>query len=277
MTGPGSRGLADLPGGPVWFEDRGDGPALMLVHAGIADARMWASQMDPFAQRYRTIRFDMRAFGKSPVPASPFSPIDDVAALMDARGVKRAALVGNSFGGAIALEAGLAHPDRVWALVLVAPALFGFAGSGHPTLDEAAAARAAGDVDRSVDLELEVWAPLRTDPATDDLIRRMAHDNGGVDDLPDDLFIEPDRLAVERLEEVAVPTLVVIGDENPQDFDAIADEIVRRVPGARKTRIAGADHLVSLRRPAEFNEVVLQFLQEASGEDDSPATRSGRA
>ena len=274
---PPRAGRADLPGGSLWFEDRGDGPAVVLLHAGIADARMWAPQMDPFSERFRTIRFDMRAFGASPVPTAPFSPIEDVAALLDALDVPRAALVGSSFGGAIAIEAALAHPDRVWALVLVAPALFGFEHAGHPTLEEAEAARASGDVTRSVDLELEVWAPLRTDAETDELIHRMAHDNGGVDDLPDELFIEPDRLAAERLEDVAVPTLVVIGDENPQDSDAIADEIAGRVPGATKARIAGADHLVSLRRPGEFNEVVLQFLGRASAGEPSRATRSGRA
>ena len=272
----GAEGFAEVPGGSLWYEDRGEGPAAVLIHAGIADARMWERQMRSFSPEFRTIRYDDRAFGRSPVPTAPFSPIQDVATLLDGLGIERAALVGNSFGGAIAIEVALAHPDRVWALVAVAPALLGFEGDGHPTLEAAGEARAAGDVARSVDLELEVWAPLRTDPAVDELIRRMAHDNSGVDDLPDELFIEPERFAAEHLEDLAVPTLVVIGDTNPPDFDAIASEIAARVPGARTARIADADHLVSLRRPEEFDGAVLEFLRDAS-KGEAAATRSGRA
>ena len=271
-----AEGFAEVPGGRLWYDERGEGPAVFLTHAGIADARMWEAQMSSFTGTFRTARYDDRAFGKSPVPTMPFSPIEDVVHLMDALGIERAALVGNSFGGAIDIEVALAHPDRVWALVAIAPALLGFEGEGHPTLEAAAAARAAGDVAGSVDLELEVWAPLRTDPDADALIHRMAHDNAGVEDLPDELFIEPERFAAERLEELSVPTLVVIGDTNPPDFEAIADEIAERVPGARTARIAGADHLVSLRRPDEFDRVVLEFLRDAA-RGEPAATRSGRA
>ena len=272
----GSEGFAEVPGGSLWYEDRGEGPAVLLIHAGIADARMWERQMTSFSPEFRAIRYDDRAFGRSAVPTTPFSPIEDVVALLDALGIDRAALVGNSFGGEIATEAALAHPDRVWALVVVTPALLGFEGKGHPTPEAAGAAREAGNVARSVDLELEVWAPLRTDPAVDELIRRMAHENSGVDDLPDDLFVEPERFAAEHLEDLAVPTLVVVGDTNPPDFDAIADEIAKRVQGARTARIADADHLVSLRRPEAFDEVVLEFLRNA-GKNEAAATRSGRA
>jgi pimeloyl-ACP methyl ester carboxylesterase len=267
-----ASGFADVPGGRLWYEDLGEGPAVVLIHAGIADARMWERQMATFTTAFRTVRFDMRAFGRSPVPTAPFSPVDDVLALMDALSIDRAALVGNSFGGAVATEAALAHPDRVWAVALVAPALFGFEGEGHPTLEAAGAAREAGDVSRSVDLELEVWAPLRTDPEVDALIHRWAHDNDGVDDLPEDLFLEPEPLAAARLEELRAPTLVVMGDTNPPDFEAIAEEYTRRVPGARAARIADADHLASLRGPEEFDRVVLEFLRDAS-EGEAPATR----
>lgn len=272
MTPAAGDGLARLPSGSLWYDDRGDGPAVVLIHAGIADARVWERQMSSFARAFRTVRYDDHAFGRSPVPTAPFSPVDDLAALMDALGIERAALVGNSFGGAIAIEAALAHPDRVWALVAVAPALLGFEGEGHPILEAAGEARAAGDVSRSVDLELEVWAPLRTEPEVDALIRRMAHENSGVEDLPDELFVEPERPAAGRLEELRVPTLVVIGDTNPPDFEAIADEISARVPGARTERIADADHLVSLRKPEEFDRVVLAFLRDAS-KDEAAATR----
>jgi len=272
MSASAASGFADAPGGRLWYEDLGEGPAVLLIHAGIADARMWDSQMASFTTAFRTVRYDDRAFGQSPVPTQPFSPVDDVVHLMDALGIERAALVGNSFGGAIAIEAALAHRDRVWALVAVAPALLGFEGQGHSTLEAAGEARAAGDVARSVDLELEVWAPLRTDPAVDELIRRMAHENSGVDDLPEELFIAPDVFAAERLEELRAPTLVVIGDTNPPDFEAIAEELTARVPGARTARITAADHLVSLRRPEEFDRVVLDFLRDAS-KDEAAATR----
>ena len=69
--------------------------------------------MDALSAEHRVVRPDLRGFGESPLPGGPFSHVEDVRALLDHLGVERAAVVGNSFGGRVALDFALAHPERV--------------------------------------------------------------------------------------------------------------------------------------------------------------------
>jgi 3-oxoadipate enol-lactonase len=266
----GSEGFVPVRGGRLWYEERGEGPVVVLIHAGIADARMWDAQMDAFAERHRTIRYDLRAFGRSDTPLESFSMTGDLCELMDGLGVERAAIVGVSMGGALAIDMAAAHPDRVWALVPVASALSGYEWpDDDPALAEIEAAEHAGDRERAVDLGLELWAPLSSGPAIDDLIRRMAHENAKADDVPDDLVLRLDPPAIERLEEIRAPTLVVLGDHDLEDIETIAEVVADRVPWARKVVIPNTDHLPPMRAPEEFNRIVMAFLEEVG----SSATR----
>ena len=90
---------AEVNGARLWYEEAGEGPAVVLVHGGLGDARLWEPEFGPLAEQFRTIRFDQRFFGRSTGPAAPFSFVDDVVGLLDVLAVTRAALVGLSFGG----------------------------------------------------------------------------------------------------------------------------------------------------------------------------------
>ncbi len=187
--------------------------------------------------------------------------VEDLARLLDVMSVERAGLVGCSAGGAVELDFVLEYPERVSALVTVASGLRGFSWPEDPKLAEADAAEEAGDLDRAVELALEIWAPLRTDAATDELIARMARENTGEADIPDEWWILPEKPAVERLGEIVVPTLVVIGDTDHPKIMAIADTLAAKIPGARRVGIPNADHLVPLRAPEAFNAAVLPWLE----------------
>jgi len=114
----------------ISYDDVGTGPPVLLIHAGIADRRMWRAQVAALRDRHRVIAMDLRGYGESDLPATAFAHHDDVIGLLDALGVARAALVGCSFGGAVAIDVAIAHPDRVTAL-----ALFGSALGGHDWSD----------------------------------------------------------------------------------------------------------------------------------------------
>ena len=104
-------------------EVAGTGPAVVLIHEGIADSRMWDPQWSAYTSRFRTLRYDMRGFGESPLPPEPWSNAEDLIELLGEAGIERAALVGVSLGARVALEVALARPDLVSALVLVGAAL----------------------------------------------------------------------------------------------------------------------------------------------------------
>src|SRR5919112_4353346 len=112
-------GMAEVNGARIYYEVAGEGEPLVLVHAGIADSRMWEGQVAAFAARYRVVRFDLRGFGKTEMVEGPFSHHEDLRGLLDFLGVERTHLVGCSMGGGAVLDFALEYPERVGDLVLV--------------------------------------------------------------------------------------------------------------------------------------------------------------
>src|SRR5262245_52194159 len=113
-------GKAELTG----VED-GKGPALVFLHAGVADKRMWRDQVAAFADRYRVVAYDRRGFGETRYKPETFSHMQDLRAVLDGLGIEQANLVGCSQGGRFSVDFTLAYPKRVNKLVLIAPAIGG--------------------------------------------------------------------------------------------------------------------------------------------------------
>ena len=259
-------GFAEVNGARLYYEAVGAGHPLVLLHAGIADGRMWDDQVAAFAERYRVVRYDARGFGRSGAASGSFSPRADLAALLAALGIERAHLVGLSMGGALAIDVAQEYPELVSALVLAAARPGGLAPSkalrdGWAAVENAFA---AGDVAGAVELELRMWVdgpgrtPAQVDPAVRERVREM---DAALLALPDEGEPEPlDPPAVERLDEIAVPTLVIVGDADQPDVLAGTDVLVEGIPGARKAVIPNTAHVPNMERPAEFNRLVLDFL-----------------
>src|SRR6266702_4598540 len=111
-----------VAGGHLWADDTGgSGPALVLLHPGWGDSSIWLPMLDGLLPRYRVIRYDTRGVGRSPAPGAPFSQLGDLDAVLDHCGVATAMLVGHSGGGSTAIGLALADPQRVRALLLLAP------------------------------------------------------------------------------------------------------------------------------------------------------------
>ena len=104
---PRTTATSDVNGATLHYEVAGEGGPLVLVHAGISDSGMWDAQVDAFSRHYRTIRYDLRGFGRSLMVPGPFSHHADLRALLDALGVNRAAFVGCSMGGDAVLNLAL--------------------------------------------------------------------------------------------------------------------------------------------------------------------------
>jgi 3-oxoadipate enol-lactonase len=226
--------------------------------------------VEAFSERYQVVRYDLRGFGDSPLPGRPFSNVTDLSTVFAHFGLERAALVGNSFGGKVALEFALTYPERVSALVLVAPGLGGHEDSpaGRAFDEEEDALLDAGRIDDAVELNLRTWlgpvdAPTRERVGA---MQRRALEvivaAFGREPPPAVEWLE-DPPAADRLGSLRVPTLVVIGSEDVADMRAIADRIAAEVPGARKVVLEGVKHLPGVERPDEFNRLVLEFLASA--------------
>ena len=248
------------------YDVAGSGPAVVLVHSGVTDRRMWDEQVALLAPRFTVVRCDLRGFGDSPLPPGPFSNVDDLAGVFDAAGIERAALVGNSLGGRVALEFALEHPGRVTKLVLIGAGLPDHEWSEEVRRfgDEEDALVEAGDLDAAVELNLRMWGM----PHVHDRLRPMQRRAFEIQvpafagDRPPGPDRKLDPPASARLGELAVPTLVVVGEHDLADAQAIARRLADGIPGARLETIAGAKHFPSLERPDEFNRLLLKFLHD---------------
>ncbi|TWG23131.1 pimeloyl-ACP methyl ester carboxylesterase [Micromonospora palomenae] len=262
--------MIDINGARLAYDDLGSGSPVLLLHAGIADRRMWRHLAPALAERHRVIALDLRGYGDSELPPASFAHHDDVVAVLDALGIDRAALVGCSFGGAVAIDTALTHPKRVSAL-----ALFGSAVAGNQWSEEAEqlwetlvgevdpedfAASAAGEVrfwvvgpgrrPEDVDPGLVAFAEEMDQRA---LAAEQALSAVEVDDL--------DPPAIERLGELRLPVLVTAGAADVPDISRLADRIAAEVPGAvRLPDMPDAAHLLPLERPEAVDAALRDFL-----------------
>ena len=255
----------------VWFDIHGEGPAVALVHAGVADSRMWEPQLRTFPESHQVVRVDLPGFGESPFESSVVSYRGAIREALDGAGVERAALVGTSLGGRAALELTLDLPDRVSSLVLVGAGIddHDWSEAVEQFAAEEEAALGRGDLEAAVTANLRLWlaGPRRdleaVDPQLRELVAEMQRQafrlSKGHDDLQADRLDPP---ASGRLAHLHVPTLVLTGDEDVEDIHTIADRLAREIPGAERATIADAAHLPSLERPDEFDRIVLAFLAE---------------
>ncbi|MEW2588445.1 alpha/beta fold hydrolase [Streptomyces virginiae] len=243
----------------------GDGPPVVLVHAGIADHRMWDAVVPALAERHTVIRYDLRGFGQSAPPSGAFSETDDLRRLLDHLGHERVRLVGASWGGRVAVDFTLTHPDRVHSLALLAAPWPGYGwGAEMIAYDEAETeALAAGDLDAAVDTNLDMWVrgPARTwdDVATDlaDRLREPIRTSL----VNQDVVGEHSQGVVRGdLSGISVPTLVGVGTLDVADFQDIARRYAAEIPGATLVEFPAAAHLIALDTPAELTAALTPFL-----------------
>jgi pimeloyl-ACP methyl ester carboxylesterase len=250
--------VVDANGARLWYDEAGQGPAVVLLHGGLGDSGLWEPVVPYLASRFRTIRTDLRFFGRSVGVAAPFSFEDDVVAVLDALGLEQAALVGLSLGGRIAIDVALEHPERLWALAVVASGLSGHDGAAYTAEQEARyeEAEAASDLGAMLEVDFEVWAPL----GADDRVRALWRETPDANPLPPGVAPRPPREpAKPRLDRLAVPTLAVTVAHDPAGFREVGALIASTAPSARHVEL-DSDHYVTLREPEELSRLLVAFL-----------------
>ncbi|MCY0926018.1 alpha/beta fold hydrolase [Streptomyces sp. H27-H1] len=239
-------------------------PAVVLLHSSVCDRRMWEPQWEALAAAgLRVVRPDFRTCGDSPASEVPYSDHEDVRELLDHLGIRRAALVGSSYGGKVALTLAALHPDRVSALALLCPvrpghrpgpAQLAFGAAEDALLD-------AGDLVGAAELNARQWLGPEASPEAGRLVRDMQLGNfrsepaaTGDHELP-----EP---AVD-LSALTVPVLAVSGAHDIPEFRRIPADLAALIPGTVHVDLPWAGHFPSLERPAETTRMLLEFLPRA--------------
>ena len=261
-------GYVETNGTSIYYEAVGDGPAILFVHAGVADSRMWRGQMA--IDGHRSIVFDQRGFGKTAWVPGPYSNRADCLSVLDHLEVETAALVGCSNGGETAMQLAIVAPERVSSLVLVGASPRGWEpASGwkdDPFWEQASAASEAGDLDEMAVVDAKLWlaGPERRLEDLDQGIVELFYD---MDLVPLRTERERDEYTTtlepptnDRLESIYAPTLVVVGEHDLSDLHLAARYLADRLSEQDLVTIPGAAHLPSLERPTDFNDVLKAFL-----------------
>lgn len=264
----------DVPGGKIAYEVEGQGTPLVLLHEGIADRRMWNREFPLLAREHRVVRYDLRGFGGSLPATSAYSPVRDLVSLLEQLDLARPLIVGPSAGGSIALDLALAHPEKVGALLLVAPGYSGMDYDHVPggkatferdeTLSKAAAeAWAAGRLEEATEHLRQLWASALTGEALA-LFRTMVRDNAQevFEDRSAAFATREGAPAAGRLAELRAPTRILVGDKDNPAMPHCANFLARGIAGATVEIVAGADHLLNLSRPDAFDAAVAALLRE---------------
>lgn len=270
-------GFAEVNNTTLYYEVVGAGHPFVLIHGHLLDRRSWDDQFAVFAQHYKVIRYDQRGFGDSGLitQGMSYSARQDLSALLKFLGIESAYLMGVSGGGALAIDFTLEHPEMVDALIPVTAGVSGYQPSAETLQKYPDVTRMYVDlndafekheVERAVNISLELWTdgpgrlPGQAAPEVRERVREMSTRNW---ERPDDEIqaetppVPLDPPAVGRLSEIKAPTLVILGEwDGPNPLT----ELTAEIPGARQVIMAETAHHPFMEKPAEFNQLVLDFL-----------------
>ena len=259
-------GTARSHGIEIHYEATGDGPAIVLLHSFLCSGAMWEPQVGPLSRRCRTLNVDLRGHGRSGPIEEEFDlydMVDDAVAVLDREGVEKAVWAGLSVGGMVALRAALVRPERVAGLALLdtdaGPEKRGVTLK-YRLLGAVARWLGLGPVMPQVTKQMFGRTTLRERP---ELVRQWVERFRGVH-VPSMLrmltaLVRRDDLTA-RLGSIAVPALVLVGEEDASLPPQRSRRLAAALPEARLVEVPAAGHLASLEQPEAVSAALLGFL-----------------
>ena len=261
----------DVQGGRLFLVDEGEGPPIVLLHAGVADHRAWDGVVPLLvADGYRVVAYDARGAGASTSDDVEFSRRADVVAVMDALALDHAALVGNSLGGQTAFDAAIEYPGRVVAVVGVGAGLSGFDGESTPAeLEIFEAYRRLDsarpfDADALTDFEVGIWLDGpgqprgRVDATVNRAFRAMAAALNERSPVGHEISLDPP--ANDRLDGLRCPVLAIAGSLDFAEVTQVAERLETAAPNARALVWPDVAHMVGMEQPARLAAAITDFL-----------------
>ncbi|CAG0951696.1 AB hydrolase superfamily protein YdjP [Anaerolineae bacterium] len=263
-------GFVNIDNAKLYYEVAGAGTSFVMIHAGVADSRQWNNEFKYFSHNNQVIRYDMRGYGKSEPVDGEFSHMSDLVSLLGTLGVHEPiVLMGCSMGGGLAMDFSLTHPSRVKALVMVDTAPSGLK-LDVPTpskFSDAEKAFESGDLDLVAEIETQIWfdGMGRTPEQVNPTMRKLLYEMNRLA-LSHEVKELGKRLpnteipAFDRLENLNIPVLIVVGSQDTPYILAAADYMKEKIKSAIKITIEDAAHLPNMEKPQEFQKVVEKFL-----------------
>lgn len=249
----------DVDGARLHAEEAGTGETVTMLHGFLVDSGQWEHEFAALSRDHHVLRYDARGFGRSTIEPGSYAFHEDLAVVLDACGIARTALLACSGGAATALDFALAHPGRVSAMVLVGAGYWGELVSSTPAARAFLQALGTCDVPGLVDSSLRAFTdgPRRQPAQVDADVRRRTQamttrvfqresnywQRAALDQRT------PQPSALERLREITVPTLLIVGSEDQPEAIALSARMADGIPGARLLQVQDAGHHANMEAP----------------------------
>jgi 3-oxoadipate enol-lactonase len=245
----------------LYAEEAGEGEAVTMLHGFLVDSGQWDAEFAALADTHRVLRYDARGFGRSTIESGRYMHHEDLAEVLDARSIQRTALLACSGGAATALDFALAYPERVSALILGGAGYWGRFADSTPAARAFLQALSTLDANGLIDSSLRAFtdgpcrSPNEVDPAarkhTEAMTTRLfkRETSYWTHAAKDQLMPQPG--ALERLHEIDVPTVLIVGSEDQIEVQNLTRELAQGIPHSRALMIHGAGHHANLEAPAQ--------------------------
>ena len=257
----------------LFYEKKGEGEVVVLIHGFTLDSRMWNDQFDSLAKSYQVIRFDQRGHGRSEGVSKRFKQEEDLKGLFETLKIDYAHIVGLSMGGHVATIFAIKYPELVGSLVFADSAI-----TFNPSreFDKRVFNYIMKGMNQGLKSALKDWLsdplfePAMKNPNVKKRLEKMVLD-GHVAQEQDAFFLKatnaitPRPPPEKRLSEINIPTLIIVGELDIPQFQENANILSSGIRTAKKVIISGAGHLSNMENPDEFNNVLLSFLSEQKG------------
>jgi len=261
-----NKGFCSVAGTSLYYEVTGAGTPIVFLHGNPCDLTVWDFQAEFFARDYQVIRYDLRGFGRSEPGTEPYTHADDLTALLDCLKLRQVYLVGWSMGGGAVINFTLTHPDRVKGLIVVDSSLGGFPyseefKSSYGVFSGSAARELGLDAAKEKLLAHALFEPLSHHPEGFSKVAGSVKNYSGWHWLNKDPGKPFNPPAMQRLNEIKIPTLVLVGDQDLSDFQQIAKTLGQHITSSQTVVIKDSGHAPFLEQIETFNHLVSDFIR----------------
>ena len=265
-----TTGFAEVNGTRLYYELAGSGVPIVLIHGNFGDRRYYDGQFEAFAKSHKVLQYDVRGYGKSslPVEGVSYSDHDDLKALLQYLGISKAHIAGFSMGSGIAINFVLTYPEMINSLISIGPWVDGYNSPAveeifkdfekiSSILKESGARTAAEHI-----INAPFFNPQMMSSNIKNRISEINYDYSFWHFINEDPRRYIDPPAVQQLDRISLPTLIITAEYDIEACREIADLMEKTIPNAKKIDIANATHFMLMEKPKEFNKAVLDFLED---------------
>jgi len=269
-------GYAEVNKTKLYYEIAGKGESLVLIHGSFGDRRFWDLQFYDLSKKYKVLRYDLRGFGRSALPKENeiYRDADDLNALIDFLGIKKAHLCGLSFGSFVVFDFALSHPDKCLSLIPIGPRVAGDDLDEYktPNVDtlrpiiamviDIAKTKGAKEATNYLWTGDHAMGKAVVTTRTRHALLKMGYEYSWWRYLHGNKREFAFPMAIKKLNEIKIPTLIVTAEYDLALCKDVATMMAKEIPGAKLISIKGAGHIMNMDQPNEFNKAILEFINQ---------------